>query len=81
MTCSRCRGLMVEDQLFDAEGTQGHMWTASMRCMNCGYIHDAMTVKNRRSQQVNARLVSSSEPDYLDEEVHLGAESFLRVAV
>ena len=81
MTCSRCQGLMVEDQLFDAESTQRHMWTTSLRCMNCGHIHDAMTVKNRRSQQVHALLVSSSEPDYLDEEVHLGVESFLRLAV
>ena len=26
MHCNRCQGLMIEDQFFDFEGTQGFMW-------------------------------------------------------
>jgi uncharacterized Zn finger protein len=55
--------------------------TIHLCCMNCGNVHDSMIVKNRRSQQMNVMLVSSREPDYLDEEVHLEAESFLRLTV
>lgn len=80
MTCSRCQGLMVEDQLFDLDGTYGHMWTTGVRCVNCGHIHDAVITQNRRRQQAKVLVVSSSEPDYQDEEVHLGAESYLRLA-
>ena len=48
--------------------------------MNCENVHDSMIVKNRWPQQEKAVLVASSEPDYLDEEIYLGAESFLRLA-
>lgn len=80
MTCSRCQGLMVEDHLFDFEGTSGHMWTTSLRCMNCGHVHDAVMAQHRQLQQPKVVVVSRGEPDYQDDEVHLGAESFLRLA-
>lgn len=80
MTCTRCQGLMVEDLLFDLEGPFGHMWATGVRCMNCGHVHDSVIAQNRRLQQAKVLVVSSSEPDYHDEEVHLGAESFLRLA-
>jgi uncharacterized Zn finger protein len=80
MTCSRCQGLMVKDQLFDLEGTYGHMWTTSLRCMNCGHVHDAVIAQHRLARQEQVVVVSSPEPDYQDDEVHLGAESFLRLA-
>ncbi len=78
MTCTRCQGLMVEDQLFDFEGSYGQMWAAGFRCMNCGHVHDPVVAQNGRPQQVKVGV--SREPDYHDEEVHLGAESFLRSA-
>ena len=31
MTCSRCLGLMIEDQFLDLEGAYGEMWTTSWR--------------------------------------------------
>lgn len=79
MTCSRCQGLMVEDELFDLEGTYGHMWTTSLRCMNCGHVHDSVIAQHRLALQEQVVVVSSREPDYQDDEVHLGAESFLRL--
>ena len=79
MHCSRCRGLMVEDHFLDFEGGFREMWTASWRCMNCGHVHDAVIEQNRLARQEKV-VVFQSEPDYQDEEVHLGAESFIRHA-
>jgi hypothetical protein len=75
MNCSRCRGLMVKDHFMDFEGTMGHMWMTGWRCMNCGHVYDPMIERNRQLAQTEARVSASSEPDYDDEEVHLGAES------
>jgi len=73
-------GLMVKDDMLDFEGTSGHMWTKSWRCMNCGHVHDSVTEQNRRLKPKPV-LVVTGEPDYQDEEVHLGPESYLgRVA-
>jgi uncharacterized Zn finger protein len=80
MTCTRCQGLMVEDQLLDLEGTYGHMWATGSRCLNCGHVDDGMIAQNRQRQQAKVLVVSSGEPDYQDDEVHLGAESYLRLA-
>ncbi|HSL03169.1 MAG TPA: hypothetical protein VK901_06480 [Nitrospiraceae bacterium] len=80
MTCSRCLGLMAEDHFLDIQGAYGEMWTTSLRCMNCGHIHDAVIAQHRLAQQEKVLVVPSVEPDYQDEEVHLGAESFIRRA-
>lgn len=81
MTCARCSGLMVKDHFMDYEGTSGYMWTQSLRCMNCGHVHDTVIEQNRRVKPEPVLLLVSGEPDYQDEEVHLGRESYLaRVA-
>jgi uncharacterized Zn finger protein len=80
MSCTRCMGLMVQDHMIDFEGTSGYMWTKSWRCMNCGNVHDSVTEHNRRLK-AEPVIVTTGEPDYQDEEVHLGRESYLaRVA-
>jgi hypothetical protein len=48
--------------------------------MNCGHVDDGMIAQNRQRQQAKVLVVSSSESAYQDEEVHLGAESYLRLA-
>ncbi|HEX5647933.1 MAG TPA: hypothetical protein VFX56_13265 [Nitrospira sp.] len=82
MTCLRCQGLMVEAHLFDYDGSYGHMWATSFRCMNCGHVHDSVITENSKSHPVKAKVLVgvSAEPDYQDDEVHLGAETFLRHA-
>ena len=75
MNCSRCRGLMVKDHFMDFEGSMGHMWMTGWRCMNCGHVHDPMIERNRQLARAKVLVLSSGEPDYEDEEVHLGAES------
>ena len=80
MTCSRRRGLMIEDQFLDLQGAFGEMWTTSWRCVNCGHIHDPVIEQHRLAPQEQTLVLSSGESDYQDEEVHLGAESFIRRA-
>ena len=48
MHCVRCHGLMVRTHMMDFDGTSGHMWTASWRCMNCGHVDDDVVQHNRR---------------------------------
>jgi len=80
MNCGRCQGLMVEDQFLDLEDTYGQMWTTSWRCMNCGHVYDSVIEQNRLARQEQVLVLPSGEPDYPDDEVHLGAESFIRRA-
>ncbi len=46
MTCPRCQGLMVEDDVFDPiEEAISHITV--MRCLLCGEILDAVVIYNR----------------------------------
>ena len=80
MNCSRCRGLMVEDHFLDYEGGFGEMWATSCRCLNCGHVYDAVMEQNRLARPEKVLALSSGEPDYQDDEVHLGVESFIKKA-
>jgi hypothetical protein len=77
MNCSRCQGLMVQTQLLDCDGAYGQMWTTSLRCVNCGRLYDSVIEQNHRGRQEKVLMTSDGEPDYQDDEVHLGAESFI----
>ena len=66
---------MTEDHFIDFDGTIGHMWMTAWRCLNCGHVHDPMIERNRTAVHAKAHALQSVEPDYDDEEVHLGAES------
>jgi len=80
MTCSRCSGFMVEDHFLDLKGAYGEMWTTSWRCMNCGRVHDSVIEQHQPTRPKKALAFPSGEPDYQDDEVHLGVESFTRRA-
>ena len=77
MICSRCGDLLVEDRFMD--------WTARWRCLRCGHVQDSVSVENHvacqkevlLARQKEVLLLKSAEPDYWDEEVHLGSESFV----
>jgi len=68
MDCSRCHGLMVEDDLIDIRESYLPMWTHGLRCVACGNIVDPVIARNRRRQlagvgpaldvNVHARAVS-----------------------
>ena len=78
MTCSRCSGFMIEDHFLDMASQYGQMWTRSLRCVNCGRVHDSTIEQNRLLRQEKVLALPSGEPNYQDEEVHLGAESLIR---
>ena len=80
MNCSRCRGLMIEDQFLDLEGAFGEMWATSLRCVNCGFVHDAVIEQHRQARQEKVLVSPSGAAEYQDDEVHLGAEAFIRLA-
>jgi hypothetical protein len=50
--------------------------------MNCGHVHDSVIAQNAKAQQAQVKVLVGArvEPDYQDDEVHLGVESFLRRA-
>jgi hypothetical protein len=80
MNCRRCQGLMMEDQFLDFEGPHGFMWTPCRRCVNCGHVDASAIEQHCLAQEEKVWGFPSSEPDYQDDEVHLGAEAFIRVA-
>jgi hypothetical protein len=80
MTCSRCSGFMLEDHLLDMKGGYGEMWARSWRCVNCGHAHDTVVERNRLTRRAPVLACSSAEPDYQNEDVHLGIEAFPRFA-
>ena len=77
MNCSRCSGLMIEDQFLDMQSQYGQMWAHSLRCVNCGHVHDSTIEKHRLARKKQVMALPSGEPDYQDD-VHLGAESIIR---
>ena len=47
MGCIRCDGLLVTDEFVDLWEVNGPMEFQGMRCINCGYIGDAVIFANR----------------------------------
>jgi uncharacterized Zn finger protein len=62
------------------ESQYGEMWVRSLRCVNCGHVHDSVIEQHRPARQEKVMALRSGEPDYQDDEVHLGAESIIRRA-
>ena len=80
MECTRCQGLMVEDQFFDFDGTQGFMWMKGWRCMNCGHAADPVIEANLRLHEATALVQPSEEAEHEKERLYLRAETVTRVA-
>ena len=78
MTCLRCRRLMIEDRFLDMESPYGQMWARSLRCVNCGHVHNSVIEQLRLFRQENIVALPSGEPDDLDDDVNLGSESHIR---
>ena len=78
MECTRCQGLMVEDQFFDFEGTHGFMWMKGWRCMNCGHAADPLIVANHRLHEETVLLRTSEELEHEKAHACLRAETVIR---
>ena len=48
MSCTRCQGLMLEEDMIDMEADYGEMWSRSSRCVNCGHRDDAVLQHHRQ---------------------------------
>ena len=73
MNCTRCQGLMLEEQMIDMEGGYGEMWSRSSRCVNCGHRDDAVM---RQHRQLHAAPITvSSQVLTVQETVELSWES------
>ena len=73
MICPRCGDGLVEDRFMD--------WTARWRCLECGHVQDSLSVEGLPMGQEKGRVIETAEPNYWDEEVHLGSESFIGLSV
>ncbi len=60
MKCHRCNGCMAKDHFVDMMESGGEWWTASWRCINCGYVLDPVLEQNRRKQREMAAMAQSS---------------------
>ena len=80
MDCTRCQGLMVEEQFFDFEGTQGFMWMKGWRCMNCGHAADSVIEANHRLHEATVRVRSIGGAENENEHVYRQTEVVTRVA-
>ncbi|MEP6934696.1 MAG: hypothetical protein ABI988_12255, partial [Nitrospirota bacterium] len=74
----RCRGLMVQDQLYDFAGTQGFMRMEGRRCMNCGHVADPLIEGNHRMHA--AALFARSEGESENEPMYLRGKTLTRIA-
>ena len=74
MHCSRCQGLMLKEHVLDMEAGFREMWAQTWRCLSCGGVHDDVIEQNRVARQ--EKELTSGEP----QDLHLGAETFIRPA-
>ncbi len=51
MSCCRCQGLMVEDNLLDMQDTFGQLWIQGWRCLCCGDVIDPVIIRHRVIQR------------------------------
>ena len=54
MVCQRCRGLLVCETFDDLSSGTDSLYRAT-RCINCGYIEDAVVRANRVRRSENMR--------------------------
>lgn len=61
MTCERCEGLMVSEQMCDLRGTNRELCANGYRCLLCGDVVDATILENRkRPAGASAPLVADT---------------------
>jgi len=47
MTCERCDGLMVSEQICDLQGMTSDLCVNGYRCLLCGNLVDTVILENR----------------------------------
>ena len=63
MTCTRCEGLMVLDDMLDMQESFHPMRLQGHRCLSCGNIVDPLIQRHRMVQNSHLRPVVAPLPD------------------
>ena len=53
---------MAKDHFIDLMESAESMWMAGWRCLNCGYVLDPVTERNRRGQEMAAVVSTARVP-------------------
>jgi hypothetical protein len=62
MTCERCDGLMVSEQICDLQGMNSDLCVNGYRCILCGNVVDSMILENRRRSIDAVGSIASISP-------------------
>lgn len=62
MTCERCNGLMVREQICDLEGRNSSLCVDGYRCLLCGDLVDALILANRKRSTASAEAIPFASP-------------------
>ncbi|MBI4000831.1 MAG: hypothetical protein HY348_03505 [Nitrospira defluvii] len=60
MTCTRCEGLMVADDLLDLQESYHPMRLEGHRCLSCGNVVDPLIQRHRMVQNSHLHPVAAS---------------------
>jgi len=62
MTCERCHGLMVSEQIYDFQGMNSDLCVDGYRCLLCGNLVDATILENRRRSTEAVEPIARNGP-------------------
>ncbi|MBX9660337.1 MAG: hypothetical protein K2X00_17400 [Nitrospiraceae bacterium] len=62
MTCERCNGLMVREQICDLQGRSSSLCVDGYRCLLCGDLVDAMILDNRQRSLNGVETFNRTRP-------------------
>ena len=62
MTCERCDGLMVSEQICDLQGMNSDLCVDGYRCLLCGNLVDTVILENRSSSTHAVEPIMSMSP-------------------
>lgn len=62
MTCERCNGLMVREQIFDLQGRSRSLCVDGYRCLICGDVVDTLILERREGATASAGSVPVTSP-------------------
>ena len=62
MTCERCKGLMVSEQICDLHGMSSNLRANGYRCLLCGDLVDVVILDNRRRSTASCEPITFTSP-------------------
>ncbi|WP_213044152.1 hypothetical protein [Nitrospira defluvii] len=62
MTCERCNGLMVREQICDLQGRSSSLCVDGYRCLLCGDLVDALILEHRRRSTAPTESIQFTSP-------------------